>query len=706
MRLARASALGLAAFLVVLAPGGAGGAHPPRPTGGLAFGPATWVDPLRLLSSPVLAVDGAGTLWATGRPAVLLRSTDDGDSFRATTAPPVVDGEADVAVDASGTVVVAAAGDSGVSVASSPDGGTTWRRGTVPSTGAAWRPWLAVGEGAVYLAVTTPGGTEVFAAPTSDLAFRDAGEGPESTSTRCGRLVFDPRSGNLYMPCARGIAVELVTGRPESVRGNGLVFSTSVAALSPAGAVAGSLPTLAVDSAGGLLVAWIDLGDRNLYAAVPGRAPFLVNGAGADTTASPVAVGRAPGSFAVVFLGTSEERDPSGFPDVRADARAAAAVRWYGFASLVTGADRGTSAIAQQRVTAKPVHFGRLCTACGADPVLGSTLGAALEPRTGALRALLPDASSAEHLPRGALSRQLAGPTVAGQAVSRPAPANGVVDGTGDAPAPQLDVTKLELRQLDPATLRIRMSVVSTAALDPPPGSAAGVWLTRFQILSRGAAGDAAYRSLYAAAISSGGSAPRFVAGEIACAERCRPVSARPAAGRVEANTVVVDVNLAALSAAVRLEGDLLYNVSGFTLGGDAAGEPAVVVDSLASFDYRLDQRIGPTTRRGRRITLRGAIRGGSVSLDVFENRTGRVAYRDARAGVAFRSTRLTRVRVRGRTATISGVGVSRARRSSFVATVVDRGVGRLDSFALRLSTGYRRGGRLTRGNALIRGTG
>jgi hypothetical protein len=71
-----------------------------------------------------------------------------------------------------------------------------------------------------------------------------------------------------------------------------------------------------------------------------------------------------------------------------------------------------------------------------------------------------------------------------------------------------------------------------------------------------------------------------------------------------------------------------------------------------------------------------------------------------------FRSTRITRVLVRGRTATISGAGLNRARRASFVATVVDRGAGRLDSFALRLSTGYRRSGRLTSGNATIRGTG
>jgi hypothetical protein len=707
MRVARA--LALAASVAALTAGVAGGENPPRPTEGLAFGPATLVDPLRPLASPTLAIDGSGTLWATGRPAVLVRSSDDGDSFRPVTPPPVGDGEADVAVGAAGTVYVAAAGEGGVSVASSADGGTTWRQGTVPATGPAQRPWLAVGDTAVYLAVSTPAGTEVFAAATSELVFLHAGatDGPESASTRCGRLVFDRLTGNLYLPCARGNTVELVTGRPESVLGNGIVFTTSVAAVSPVGLVGGPLPTLAVDSAGGLLAAWVDAGDRNLYAAVPGRAPFLVNGAGAETAALPVAIAGVAGVFNVAFVATSEERDPNALPDPRSDPRGAAAVRWYGFAALVSAPERATPAIAQQRVTAKPVHFGRLCTTCATDPVLGDATGGGLEPRTGALRLLLPDASGAEHVPRGTLSRQLAGPTAAGQVVSRPPPVNGVVDGAGDAPGtPQLDLTKLELRQLNPSTLRVRMSVASTATLGPPPGSATGLWLARFQILSRGQAGEAAYRSLYAGAIAPTGGTLRFAAGEIACAELCRPSSAHAATGRVEGNAMVVDVNLANLSRSVPLEGDLLYNVSGFTFGGDADGNPAVVVDSLAPFDYRLDQRIGPTTGRGRRITLRGSIRGGTVTVDVFENRTGRVTYRDARARVSFRSTRITQVRVRGRVATISGVGLNGARRSSFVATVVDRGVGRLDSFGLRLSSGYRRSGRLTSGNAQIRGTG
>lgn len=703
-----ARALALAASAAVLAVSAAGGANPPRPTGGLGFGPPTLVDPLRALASPALAIDGSGALWVTGRPPVLARSTDGGDSFRPAGAAPVGSGEADVAVDAAGTVYVASAGDAGVAVAASADGGATWRQGTVPALGPATRPWLVVADSAIYLAVSTEAGTEILVASPGELAFRDPGTiaGPESTSTRCGRPVFDRATLSLHLPCARGGTVELVTGRSRPAPGNGLVFASEVAAVSPAGAVAGPLPSLAVDAAGGLLTVWIDSGDRNLYAAVPGRAPFLVNGAGAETAALPVAVGGAAGVFAVAYLATAEERDPNALPDARTDPRGAAAVRWYGFASLVSGAGASTPGIAQQRVTAKPVHFGRICTTCPADPILGDTIGAGLEPAFGALRIALPEAGGAEHVARAVLARQLAGPTATGQVVSRPAPANGVVDGAGDAPGtPQLDLTKLELQQPNPATLRARMTLASAAALVPPPGAASAVWLTRFQVLSRGQAGESAYRSVYAAAISTGGP-PRFVAGEIVCAETCRPASSRAAAGRVEGSTIVVDVGLAALSAAVPLEGDQLYGVSGFTFGGNADGIPLTVVDSLASFDFRLGERIGSTTGRGRRVTLRGTIRGAAIAVDVFENRTGRLTYRDARARISFRSTSIARVTVRGRTATISGVGRNGSRRATFVATVVDRGAGRADSFALRLSSGYRKSGRLTSGNAQIRGTG
>jgi hypothetical protein len=700
----RLRALGLAATALAFATA-AQGAAPPRPTGGLRFGPATLADPLDPVASPVLRVGGAGSVLVTGRPARLLRSTDGGDSFRATGG---LDSGASDVVEAEGTIVVAVESFGSVAIFGSDDGGSTWRLASVEPITGVTRPWLAADGATIFLAVTTPAGTEIFSSGRSELSFADAGvSGPESPSTRCGRLVFDPVRRNLYLPCARGSEVLLTTGHVQSGRRSGIVFTTAVAARSPAGPVGGPLPSLAVDAAGAVYVVWVEGGTSSLYAAQPGSSPVLVNGAGADVTALPAAVGGAPGTFAVAFLGAETEIDPNTLPDVRSDPRAAAAVRWYGYTVLVRDLTSASADVVQQRTTSKPVHFGRLCTTCTADPVLGDAIGVGLEPATGALRIALADASGPTHVPQAVVVRQLEGPTALGQSLAGPAPANGVVDGAGDAPgAPALDVTKLELRQLNPSTLRVRMSVGSTAALAPPPGSTTGIWLTRFQILSRGGAGEATYRSLYAAAITAGGQSLRFAAGEIACAEDCRPASVQVPSGRVEGNAIVVDVNLVALSRTVPLEGDLLYNVSGFTFGGDHAGNPSLLVDSLAPFDYRLDQRIGPTTGRGRRITLHGTIPAGagrraSVAIAVRTNRTGTIAYRDSGARVVFRATRIARVTVRRGTITIAGMGLNAARPVSFVATLVDRRTAR-DSFGIRLSTGYRRAGRLLTGSVRI----
>ena len=57
---------------------------------------------------------------------------------------------------------------------------------------------------------------------------------------------------------------------------------------------------------------------------------------------------------------------------------------------------------------------------------------------------------------------------------------------------------------------------------------------------------------------------------------------------------------------------------------------------------------------------------------------------------------------VRRGTVTITGVGLNGTRRVSFVATLVDR-TRRRDSFAIRLSSGYRNGDRLLTGSVRIR---
>jgi hypothetical protein len=669
---ARLRALRLLLPAVALAVVGAAGAAPPRPTGGLAFGAGTLVDPQRLVASPVLAVDPGGGLWVTGRALgaamAVARSTDGGDSFRLTpTPPPVGGGDAAIAA-AGGTVYVATAAAGGVSVAATDDGGATWRTGTVPAAGSAGAPSLAVDGSSVFLAFDTSAGTTVLSADVHDLRF---GPAAGALGVQCGRIAFDPLRRVLYLPCLQAGAVGVASAQVPAGRRSGLALSYVDVADTGAG---DPMPSLAVDSAGAAYVVWADRVDRALHAAVSqdGGLSFVpragvVNGEGADTAEHPVAVAGAPGTLAVAWLGTAGVHDP---------ATVAAGTPWYVYAALVTPAS-----IVQQRVSDHPAALG---------PIGTDTLDAAPEPSTGALDVVYADASDPGRTPQALVVRQLAGPTAFNQSIVKQPPANGVVDGTGDAPAPELDLTKLELSQPSPETLRVTITLAAAP-------SGAGTWETSFRVLTT----DGAYTRIVVGA-ESGGGAPTFFAGTSSCPAEC-PGGARalrPAAGRVEGTAIVVDVPLAT-GLGVRPAGDQLYDVTGLTLAGGAE------VDSLAPFDYRLQERIGPTTRRGKHVVALGTIRSTDAAraafhVDVFQNKSGKVTYLDPRGGIRFRSTKIASVRMPGRAATISGTGLNGSRRASFTATITDRGAGRLDSFGIRIGS-YRRSGRLLSGNASIR---
>jgi hypothetical protein len=149
----------------------------------------------------------------------------------------------------------------------------------------------------------------------------------------------------------------------------------------------------------------------------------------------------------------------------------------------------------------------------------------------------------------------------------------------------------------------------------------------------------------------------------------------------------------------VRVDGDLLYGVTGATFGDGAD------LDSTAPFDYKLAERIGRTTTKGRHIVGSGTIRGGRFKVDVFQQKTGSLTYADTGAGVRFASTKILKVRmITRRRAQISGTGTLGASASSFVATIADGGKGRRhDTFSIALAGGYRWGGPLLSGGVTIR---
>ena len=86
--------------------------------------------------------------------------------------------------------------------------------------------------------------------------------------------------------------------------------------------------------------------------------------------------------------------------------------------------------------------------------------------------------------------------------------------------------------------------------------------------------------------------------------------------------------------------------------------------------------------------------------MNIFQAKTGQIVFSDPRAHVAFRSQRITRVRILGRRRIriwASGSG------GSCVATFVDGGKGRRrDSLAIAIGR-YRRSGKLLSGNLTIR---
>jgi hypothetical protein len=712
-----------AAFLAVsllVAAGSAGAAEPPfRPTGGLDFGPAAPVDPGGTSVQPNLALGGDGTIWLSsstiGRTVFVRRSSDDGRSFRAA-APTGVGPQGDTGLAVGDGAVYAVAEDSGsgVGLALSTDGGATWAstRFLVPGT-LDGRPSLAVDRGAsasplddtVFLVVHFDGGAYLYSSPGGSLDFVNAAGGQVIGTGPCGALVFDRVLRNLYLPCAAGARVAAIRGHVPLGQRVGLIFRTFVTPPSPAvGFVAALLPVVTVDAAGTIYAVWVDRNDHNVYyAASPDagaswRGPVRVNGNESRSTALPVAVAGAPGVLAIAWLGANSSRGAGAMPAFSAHPVEATAFRWYGYAALVTGAASPGQSIVQQRFTAKPIHFGRI-----SDRSLGDYLAAALAPDGGLVLAY-DDTTSQHHAGHVFVTRQLAGPTALAGSIDDPADANPVTDPVGDASSAQLDLRQVELVQDEPTRLRVRMTVAA-----PPPVDASGLWLTRFQVLSTGVSGSAAYRTVYLGALTAAGKAPSFFGGTTTCADpSCRSVTypaTVPAVGSIDGDTITVDVALeGGFGKGFPLNGDLLYNVVGLTFA-PTDGVLGADVDSTAPFDYRLEERIGRTTGNGRHIVGSGAIRGAgsgraTFSVNVFQAKTGRIVFSDPRAHLAFRSQLITRVRMLTRhKARIWATGSG----GSCVATFTDGGNGRRrDSFTIVVGR-YRRSGRLLSGGVTIR---
>jgi hypothetical protein len=717
----RAAAL-CVAFLVVV--GSAGGAEPPfRPTGGLAFGSAAPVDPGGTSARPNLTVGDDGAIWLSsstlGRTVFVRRSSDDGRSFRAASPTGVgPQGDTSIAVGDGGALyAVAKDSGSGIGAAVSTDGGATWSqtRFFVPGT-LDGRLSLVVDRGAtpspaddmLFLVAHFNGDAYLYSSPAADLTFVNAAAGGGAIGTgRCGAVVFDPRQRNLYLPCGAAPRVAMFVGHVPLGQRVGLLFRTFVTPPTPGGGpVAWLQPAAAVDKAGTVYAVWVDVVDHNVYYAASSngglswRGPIRVNGNEARSSALPVAVAGVPGVLGIAWLGADSSLAAGAMPAFAANAVRATSFRWYGYAAIVSGAASPGQSIVQRRFTAKPIHFGRIGPD---DPGLGEYLSAALD-HDGGLVLAYDDTTSQHHAAHLYATRQLAGPTPLGSSITEPADGNPISDPPDDAPSPALDIRRVELVQEEPSRLRVRMTL--GAAPDP---STQGRWLTRFQVLSAGVGGSAAYRILYLGAQTGKAKAVQFFGGTTTCADQsCAAVAypaTTPAAGSIDGDTITVDAALeGGFGPGFPFNGDLLYNVVGLSFV-PTDGVTATDADSTAPFDYRLEERIGRTTGNGRHIVGSGSIRGAgsgraSFRVDVFQAKTGRIVFSDPRARVAFRSQRITRVRMLTRRKARIWAG---GNGGSCVATIADGGAGRRrDSLTIAIGR-YRRSGRLLSGNVTIR---
>jgi hypothetical protein len=323
-----------------------------------------------------------------------------------------------------------------------------------------------------------------------------------------------------------------------------------------------------------------------------------------------------PGTLALAWYATDTQGQPDSFPNWGSDPQGATAVKWWGYAAVVSNAASLSPTIAQQRFTEKPMHYGQVCnqgTTCiasGGDRTMADYFALNLDNH-GALRFVYNDTTSQSHGAHLYEVRQLQGKTVTGKSVNEKVPKSPIADEAGDAQwphysplgaganQPQLDLTKVALSQPSSSMLRVKMTVADLSSLRPPPGKANAVWLTRFQALSTGDSGEEAYRIFYVGAESAAGGTPSYFAGTTTCTDTtpgtCKVVNypaTMAATGRVCGNTISVDVPLDGGFGVGLPVGNTLYNVTAFTFGRDAANDVYDDVDASHAFDYSLG---GPT---------------------------------------------------------------------------------------------------------------
>jgi hypothetical protein len=550
-------------------------ANPSFPTGGIAFGPATIVDPQRTEGEPLVHIDQFGNIWESGPwgfstgQGFVAKSTDHGDSFHIVSPDglrpnitPVGGGDSDIITDDQGFAYFAdleALGN--VAVAVTNDGGNNWKTQLVAAQNTAVdRQWLAVDNGptssssdnTIFLTYRqVPLGSQILSSPgstgTADLVgglvFQNAGMGPGpqfvATGAPCGRLTFDPVLRNLYLPCLRSDHVEIARAHVNPGQRTGLTFTTLATPVSPGGAVGHLFASLTTDQAGNVYVVWVDTNNQNVYLSTSTDAgntwstpPLQVNGNPANTNLMPWAIAGAKGTVDIVFYGTSTRGDPNSFPSWLNNRQAATSVKWFTYFVQVQGATTSIPTIFQVQASEHPTDYGQLCTqglgctVSGGDRTLADFFSVAIDAN-GAAHIIIDDLTNQHHGASLFELTQVAGPSAIGTTLTptNTNTATGVTDPAGDAQVPHyspagaganqpaLDLLSIQLSRPDISHLTVTLLLAKLGSLSPPAGSNGMIWLTRWQFLSTGDGGEESYRIFYVGANSTAGQTPTFFAG-------------------------------------------------------------------------------------------------------------------------------------------------------------------------------------------------
>ena len=625
-----------------------------RTTGTLKLAPATIIDPQRTEGEPLNVIPSATDYWESGpfgtstQQSWVHRSTDNGLEFHVVSpvglrpdAPPG-GGDTDIVIDDQGFAYFSdLEALTNVGVAVSTDHGNSWRKSAISNPEVVEdRQWMAADNGTtaaaddntVFLTLRQiPGGSSIYSTkgatapndPIGGLVYVPASGTPLpiSTGSPCGQLKFDPVKRNLYLPCGEADHITIAVAHVAPGQRTNLLFHAVKTPQSPAGDdVSEIFPWLTTDPAGNIYVVWIaggNGGNNQVYytastdEGASWTTPTQVNSPPSNSNTFPEAVAPAVGRLVVSWLGQESSLDSDAMPSWFNDKQGATRYPWYGYFAVISGANGLTPAIAQQRFTSKPMHYGQvcnsgtLCVATGGDRTMADYFDVNYDT-SGALRFVYNDTTSQYHGAHLFEIRQLSGR----------APASPMADPAGDAQwphysptgagptLPQLDITNVAVSRTKTG-LHFELTVGDLSTRTAPPGKANAVWLTRFQAKSVGTFGEEAYRIFYVGAESQLGGPLRYFVGSgdadtttpgNGCRSTSTPGSCKivlypvedTANGTASGNTIAIDVPYTAWGANHPLSAtETLYSVTALTLGRDVSDDIYADVDASHAFDLK-----------------------------------------------------------------------------------------------------------------------